>query len=415
MAHTHDVYDTGKHFEINGISRFIRETSTTKLVLVQGDHKSEVVTFKMPRYIDGHDMLLCNKIRVHYINIEPKTNNSSADIYEVTDLKLCEDCAENEEETLLFTWTIEAPATKYFGSLSFLVKFECTEGENILYQWNTARYVNVNVLSGIDNSEAFVDKYSNVLEEWYSKLMGESEIVTNFVENAGQQLEDCKNATNSCVSATEDCISATEDAESVRAGVEAGGYIESLKEMNNNGKFSFWVGTKAEYEALEKKVANRFYIITDDPAQAEFNELKSKAHPFQESEDYSGCYYRMVDGEIEWMNPPMRPDVEYRTTERHIGRPVYVKRVQQIYFENIGNISPSDCTDFTIQHGISNLTNLIRCNAVVNGRAPLPFISKSGGITSVNDVNATNIVLRIYKDTWTKPDFIFDIAYTKGV
>ena len=300
MAHTHDVYDTGKRFEINGISRFIRETSQTKLVLVQGDHKSEVVTFEMPRYIDGHDMLLCNKIRVHYINIEAKSNNISADIYEVTDLKLCEDCGEDEEETLLFTWTIEAPATKYFGSLSFLVKFECTEGDNILYQWNTARYVNINVLNGIDNSEAFVDKYSNVLEEWYNKLMGESETVANLVETAGQQLEDCEKATmnatkatNSCNDATKSCISATEDAESVRAEVEAGGFIESLKEINNGSKFSTWIGTKAEYEALEEKQVNCLYILTDDKSIQERIDENKAITAFEGTERY---YEKLPDG-----------------------------------------------------------------------------------------------------------------------
>ena len=190
MAHTHDVYDTGKRFEINGISRFINETSATKLVLVQGDHKSEVITFEMPRYIDGHDMLLCNKIRVHYINIETKTNNASADIYEVTDLKLCEDCG--EEETLLFTWTIEAPATKYFGSLSFLVKFECTEGDNILYQWNTAKYVGVNVLAGIDNSEEFAEKYSNVLEQWYNELINGADSIEELKGQALSEIEFAK-------------------------------------------------------------------------------------------------------------------------------------------------------------------------------------------------------------------------------
>lgn len=187
MAHTHDVHDTGKRFEINGISRFIKETSATKLVLVQGDHKSEVVTFEMPRFIDGHDMLLCNKIRVHYINIDTKTSDSSADIYEVTDLKLCEDCG--EEETLLFTWTIEAPATKYSGTLSFLVKFECTEGENVLYQWNTAKYVSVNVLAGIDNSEEFVEKYSNVLEEWYNELTKGADSIEELNQQAIAEIE----------------------------------------------------------------------------------------------------------------------------------------------------------------------------------------------------------------------------------
>lgn len=188
MAHTHDVYDMENHFEINGSSRFIKETSETKLVVVQGDHKSEVLTFKMPRYIDGHDMTLCNKIRIHYINLDTKTNNKSADVYEVTDLTLCEEC----EDVLTFTWTIEAPATKYSGTLSFLVKFECTEGENVLYQWNTAKYVSVNVLAGIDNSEEFVEKYSNVLEEWYNELTKGADSIEKLNQQAIAEIEIAK-------------------------------------------------------------------------------------------------------------------------------------------------------------------------------------------------------------------------------
>lgn len=186
MAHTHDVFDMENHFEINGSSRFIKETSETKLVVVQGDHKSEVLTFKMPRYIDGHDMTLCNKIRIHYINLDTKTNNKSADVYEVTDLALCEEC---EDEILIFTWEIEAPATKYSGSLAFLVKFECTEGDSILYQWNTARYVGVNVLDGMDNSEEFVEKYSNVLEEWYNELTRGADSIEELNQQALAEIE----------------------------------------------------------------------------------------------------------------------------------------------------------------------------------------------------------------------------------
>ena len=185
MAHNHDVFDMENHFEINGSSRFIKETSETKLVVVQGDHKSEVLTFKMPRYIDGHDMTLCNKVRIHYINLDSKTGDKSADVYEVTDLTLCEEC----EDVLTFTWMIEAPATKYAGTLSFLVKFECTEGENILYQWNTAKYVGVNVLAGIDNSEEFVEKYSNVLEEWYNELTRGADSIQELNQQALVEIE----------------------------------------------------------------------------------------------------------------------------------------------------------------------------------------------------------------------------------
>ena len=46
-----------------------------------------------------------------------------------------------------------------------------------------------------------------------------------------------------------------------------------------------------------------------------------------ESTDYPGCYYRMVGGVVEWVNPPMMLSKEYRTTERHLGKPVYVKTI----------------------------------------------------------------------------------------
>ena len=41
-----------------------------------------------------------------------------------------------------------------------------------------------------------------------------------------------------------------------------------------------------------------------------------------ESADYPGCYYRMVGGVVEWLNPPMILDIEYRTKERYKGKPV---------------------------------------------------------------------------------------------
>ena len=44
-----------------------------------------------------------------------------------------------------------------------------------------------------------------------------------------------------------------------------------------------------------------------------------------ESTEHPGCYYRMVDGEKEWINPPMLFDVEYRTAERNNGNVLYTK------------------------------------------------------------------------------------------
>ena len=51
-----------------------------------------------------------------------------------------------------------------------------------------------------------------------------------------------------------------------------------------------------------------------------------------ESTDYLGCYYRLVNGVVEWFNPPMKLGEEYRTTERYQGKPVYTMLLQ---FDNL--------------------------------------------------------------------------------
>lgn len=62
---------------------------------------------------------------------------------------------------------------------------------------------------------------------------------------------------------------------------------------------------------------------------------KIGAAPAVESTEYPGCYYRTVGGEPEWINPPMEDEVEYRTTERFQGKPVYTK---QIVMNFVGSI-----------------------------------------------------------------------------
>ena len=52
---------------------------------------------------------------------------------------------------------------------------------------------------------------------------------------------------------------------------------------------------------------------------------KNYVMPAIESEEHPGCYYRTVDGVTEWINPPMEAGAEYRTTERYLGKVVYVK------------------------------------------------------------------------------------------
>lgn len=77
--------------------------------------------------------------------------------------------------------------------------------------------------------------------------------------------------------------------------------------------------------------------------------------------------------EWEYLNPPMELGVEYRTTERYLGKPVYVKLI------NCGNL-PNGTTK-EIAHGITNLDFMVGAQVIAsnstsgfNGHAYLPEI-----------------------------------------
>lgn len=72
----------------------------------------------------------------------------------------------------------------------------------------------------------------------------------------------------------------------------------------------------------------------------------------QESVEYPGCYYRMVDGEQEWINPPMVTNVEYRTAERMNGKTVYAKRLGV-------TIDSPESGSVTVDTGIQRIINQI--------------------------------------------------------
>lgn len=94
----------------------------------------------------------------------------------------------------------------------------------------------------------------------YDVLVQLVEICTEASVAAQEALE----KSNTANAKYEACVEATENANAVREEIEAGGYIESLKELNKGGKFTTWIGTQAEYDALETIEDNCLYLITDE-------------------------------------------------------------------------------------------------------------------------------------------------------
>ncbi len=48
------------------------------------------------------------------------------------------------------------------------------------------------------------------------------------------------------------------------------GFITKIQEMNKKGILKWWVGTQAEFNALETKDSNTLYLFTDDPLYQDF-------------------------------------------------------------------------------------------------------------------------------------------------
>lgn len=65
------------------------------------------------------------------------------------------------------------------------------------------------------------------------------------------------------------------------------GFITKLKEINSNKAVKLWLGTQAEYAALETKEQDTLYIFTDDSTSADLeaivNEAKSAAEAAQKA------------------------------------------------------------------------------------------------------------------------------------
>lgn len=177
FAHEHQVIDVDAQFTVDAITRNIANDNLTKNVLMQGDHNSERFTFAIPRYVDGHDLLLCNNVQVAYINSETsgKGKRYSTGVFLVSDL----DIHPTKKDYLICSWLISSNATRYAGALNFMLVLSCMNGEQIAYRWKTNVFEGIYVAASLDSDLVFEDEYVDVIEQWKNSVM---EHFTNYVE-----------------------------------------------------------------------------------------------------------------------------------------------------------------------------------------------------------------------------------------
>jgi hypothetical protein len=179
IIHEHPVTDPDGYFLIDPDTRIITAVGVERNYVMQYDHNSERYTFELPRYVEGHDMIRCNRVRVHYNNIDSKSKREFASVGELTDL------AVNLEDpsTVTCSWLIPRDATQYAGILSFLIQFMCVADDGtIVYEWHTDIYGDVDVKPSRNNGEQAIASYNDILEDWYQRLFNSKDSVVADIE-----------------------------------------------------------------------------------------------------------------------------------------------------------------------------------------------------------------------------------------
>ena len=138
----------------------------------------------------------------------------------------------------------------------------------------------------------------------------------------------------------------------------------------------------------------------------EIKESNVAANGGIESAEYPGCYYRTMDGEVEWINPPFELNVEYRTTERFMGKIVYKQAV------HCGSMP--NATEKLIEYSTPSgeISTPLKCWGYSNKGLAIPYISEYSQIY----VYASNeaIGIRTSKDQ-SQHNAVVVVEYTKKV
>lgn len=156
---------------------------------------------------------------------------------------------------------------------------------------------------------------------------------------------------------------------------------------------------------IDSAVARALAGGSIDKSIEQANSEIAKRAPAIESADYPGCYYRIVNGVTEWLNPPLLLDVEYRTTERCLDKPVYVRMI------NAGTFPSSGYKSVTIS--LNNLQQIIRATGSMKNSTRLPWGYDGNHLQEVY-VEKTQIILYSLSPGFAYGDTYVSVYYIKS-
>lgn len=125
------------------------------MTAVQGDHYSEILTFRIDRYFDGVDLSAKTCI-VQFLNAGGKAGTYQIQRFDTT----------SEPGKILFQWAVDNVATQFQGELRFIIRFYSTTGKGLYdFTYNTNPLI-IHVHEGLDVEDEAERLYPTILMEW---------------------------------------------------------------------------------------------------------------------------------------------------------------------------------------------------------------------------------------------------------
>lgn len=136
-----------------GVDRtFIVPVDFNTTIAYEGDVNSQIITFKCPRFAEGHDLSLCAEKRLRWINFASKNEGSS---------KLICKKRNGEENYIYLEWQAQAEAFTKAGQLEIAISIFDMQNGKMAYSWNTSVFSGLKVGASLDSVGYLINNESD--------------------------------------------------------------------------------------------------------------------------------------------------------------------------------------------------------------------------------------------------------------
>ena len=183
------------------------------------------------------------------------------------------------------------------------------------------------------------------------------------------------------------------------AGYGLGASSKNVTDWNNE-KTNGWVRDPSGTEDKHSPFVGLFSVglISDYNSGEDAFQLAFARDQFKKTRTYIKFRAYNADDKVwrewEWVNPPMIPGKEYRTTERYQGKPVYAKRIHCESMPSSAGYIDIQPSDTEVPNALISTAIVIRCYGRASVNATIPFYASPNDFMQVGSV--FNNTIRIY-------------------